>query len=497
MIPVLRAVHFDVRPGEVHALMGENGAGKSTLVRIMTGAHAPDPGGSIFLNGRPVVFATPQAAQDAAIASIYQELSLVENLTVAENMYLGREITRFGHHRRKEMERNAFLVLAELGAPFLPRDLVSSLTLAEKQLVEIARVMLTGARVVIMDEPTTSLSTREAEKLFAIVRRLRDRGVGVVYISHRMEEVFALADRVTVMRDGRHVGTLEKPDIEPGRIIRMMIGRELSAFHDRRPDRTSGRTMLEVEALMGPGLKAPCSFTLRHNEILGIAGLVGAGRTELARVISGISKRRSGRIRIEGADIEIHTPRDAMKAGIVYLTEDRRGLGLFLNRSVRENINMLVMEQDAFLGIQRNFTKAERRSQQAIRAFSIRLPEDGIDVGLLSGGNQQKVLLARLLQMNPKIVILDEPTRGIDVGAKASIYSIVEGLATEGVGVIVISSDLPEIIGIADRVLVIREGVIAGEVGTTLGNVISEESIMKLATQTSLTGGQKRTQDYV
>jgi len=483
-IPALNGVSFDLRTGEVHSLMGENGAGKSTLVRIMTGAHLPDPGSIIRLEGQPVVFRGPLEARAAGISAIYQDLSLAENLTVAENMFLAREPRRFGHADRTTMRTRAEPILAELGAQFGADAIVGTLKLAERQLVEIARVLQAGARVVIMDEPTTSLSRREAERLFGVVERLRSKGVGIVYISHRMDEVFALSDRATVLRDGRYVGTLERGEIDPERLVRMMVGRDLSTLHSKAERaQPVGEPVLEVEDVRAAGLKADCTFTLRRHEILGIAGLVGSGRTELAHAIAGIAPRSAGRIAMEGLEIEISEPLDAINAGIAYLTEDRRSLGLFLSMSVRDNINLLTAAVDSLWGVVRNFPKARSRSHDAISALSIRLADDRMDAGLLSGGNQQKVLLARLLQTDPKVVILDEPTRGIDLGAKSSIYRIIEDLAQRGVGVIVISSDLPEIIGTADRVLVMREGAIAGEVGEGTGTPVTEENIMRLAAQ--------------
>lgn len=482
-VKVLDGVSFDLRRGELHALMGENGAGKSTLVHIIGGIHQPDEGGRLAVNGADLLLANPRQALDAGVAIIHQELNLAANLTVAENIFLGRELRHGFFADRTAMRMKAQMVLDDLGASFNPDTSISTLELAQRQMVEIARAVQSSARIIIMDEPTTALSAREAERLFAVIGRLKQRGVGIIYISHRMDEVFALSDRATVLRDGCVAGTLNRGEIDAERLMRMMVGRDLSSSY-RKENRLIDRDtapLLEVDAVGRSGVVQPASFSLHAGEVLGIAGLAGSGRTELARLICGIDRRSDGRVLIEGREV----PRDnfsaAIGAGLAYLTEDRRDLGLFMNMHVRDNLTMSIAGPDALVGIWRNGRKARERTSDAIRDFSIRTRGQDQKIGRLSGGNQQKVLLARLLQCAPKVLVLDEPTRGIDMGAKSQIYTIIDELARRGVGVIVISSELTELIGIADRVLVMREGAIAGEVGGGQPNEsLTEESIIAL-----------------
>jgi ribose transport system ATP-binding protein len=471
--------------GEIHALMGENGAGKSTLIKIMSGAYAADPSSEIRIDGAPVVIDSPAAAIAQGIAVIYQELSLSPNLTVGENVYLGREIRRGLLVDRRSANERCRHILESLGASFSPTDTVSALSLAERQLVEIARALHANVRILVMDEPTAALSLMESERLFALIRRLRDRGLAIVYVSHRMAEIARLADRVTVLRDGAVAGAIARADITHERVVRMMVGRDLAGFYKREsrsgPD-AHDRPFFEVRDIRDGRRVHGCSFALRRGEILGIAGLVGSGRTELARLIFGADPKAGGQILLDSKPLEIRSPRDAIASGVVYLTEDRKGLGLYLDMSVRDNINTMVLGRDAWFGAIVDLTKSKSRAHQAIKSLSIRTPGEGTWVGSLSGGNQQKVLLSRLLQTRPQVLILDEPTRGVDIGAKSEIYRVIDELALTGIGIIFISSELPEIIGVAERVLVIRGGRIVGELDPHAGQPLSQEAIMALAT---------------
>lgn len=483
-VRALSDVSLTIYPGEIHALMGENGAGKSTLMKILSGAYHADSGGEIRIDGKPVHINSPLAALHHGIATIYQELSLAPNLSVAENMLLGREHRSGPMIDRGSMENACRAVLAKLGVTFGPSTKVSELSMAERQLVEIARALIANARILIMDEPTTSLSSRETEALFALVRQLRAEGMAIIYISHRMAEVYELADRVSVLRDGTYVGTLERNEISAERLVRMMVGRDLSSFYKKDHDAKGSRGPVIFSVRnVGDGQRVhECSFDLHLGETLGIAGLVGAGRTELARLIYGADRRTSGEISLQGKPLTIRRPEDAIEAGIVYLTEDRKHLGLFLDMTVRENVNLNVLGRDSRVGKVLNLKAAKARAASAIKALGIRVAGDIVPVGSLSGGNQQKVLLSRLLETKPRVLILDEPTRGVDIGAKSEIYRLIDELVRQGVGVIVISSELPEIVGICDRVLVMREGRIAGEVGGAGHPPITQENIVAIAT---------------
>jgi len=486
-VRVLKNVSLSVRSGEVHALMGENGAGKSTLMKVLSGAYKADPGGEIRVAGEPVVIDGPHAARQLGISIIYQELSLAPNLTVAENIFLGVELSRNGAIDRQAMNVASTPILNRLGVSFTPRTMVGQLSMADRQLVEIARALHARSRILVMDEPTTSLSSRETDKLFALIRSLRAEGLAIIYISHRMGEVYDLSDRVSVLRDGGYVGTLERKDLSAERLVQMMVGRDLSSFYKKEHDahHSRGRVILSVRDMSDGRRVKHCSFDLHEGEVLGIAGLVGAGRTEFARLIYGADTRLSGTVELEGKPVSISTPQQAVDAGIVYLTEDRKQYGLFLDMSVRENINLGVIQRDSLPGGILNLKAAAKRSAEAIRTLGIRVAADIVNVGSLSGGNQQKVLLSRLIETKPRVLILDEPTRGVDIGAKSEIYKLIDQLVKARMGVIVISSDLPEVVGICDRVLVMREGIIAGEVGAPGTPPISQESIGAIATGVS------------
>lgn len=484
LIKALSDVSLTAYGGEVHALMGENGAGKSTLMKILSGAYVPDKGGSILVGGELLPQGKPKLAKAMGVAVIYQELSLAPNLTVAENIFLGNERSRKGIVNRGEMRSQTQPILDRLGVDFKPSTVVGTLSLGERQLVEIARALSSKARIIVMDEPTTSLSSRETERLFDVIAALKADNIAVIYISHRMEEVYRLSDRCSVLRDGKYIGTLDRDELSAERLISMMVGRELSSFYtkDHKADLDDAEVVLQVENISDGHKVKNCSFTVRKGEVLGIAGLVGSGRTELARLIYGADKATSGKVMLNGENVTPKSPSAALKEGIVYLTEDRKQLGLFLDMTIADNINMCVMSEDAGPGGVRNFKSARSRANEQFKGLAIRAQSPFVNVGSLSGGNQQKVLLGRLLEVKPKVIILDEPTRGVDVGAKSEIYRLIDMLARQGLAVVMISSELPEIINVADRALVMREGEIAGEVISRPGQPIAQEAIMRLST---------------
>ncbi|MHA6690870.1 sugar ABC transporter ATP-binding protein [Devosia sp. A449] len=486
VLRALKDVSLSVHAGEIHALMGENGAGKSTLMGILSGNTPADAGGQILMDGQLRDVRNPIDARKLGIAIIHQELALAENITVMDNMTLGNEPSHWGIRSRARLKALCQPVLERLGLAWARDRKVGTLSVAERQMVEIGRALMLDARVLVMDEPTTSLSSRETDRLFSIVRQLREEGRAIVYISHRMNEIYDLADRVSVLRDGAYVGQLQRDEIAADRLVAMMVGRDISTFYtkdgDARTDLSAAPVVLSVQELGDGDWIGPCSFDIRAGEVLGLAGLVGAGRTELARLIFAADRPRNGSISLNGKLLALSEPVDALEAGIAYLTEDRKGLGLLLDMSVRSNLNLNVIADDASARLLLDKSKAKQRSADAIKAMAIRVHDDRTLVGTLSGGNQQKVLLSRLLQRNPFVLILDEPTRGVDVGAKSEIYKIISGLAAAGVAVLVISSELPEIIGIADRVLVMREGLIAGELGGFTGLSITQEAIISIAT---------------
>ncbi|MDT7950392.1 MAG: sugar ABC transporter ATP-binding protein [Acetobacteraceae bacterium] len=488
-VKALNGVDLRAWGGEVMSIMGENGAGKSTLMKILSGAYQADPGGEILIDGKPVAITDPIAAKRFGISIIYQELALAPNLTVAENIFLGHEPSRFGMIDRGAMERDCAPVLERLGAPFTPKTPVGTLSIAEQQLVEIARALHAQSRILVLDEPTTALSARETERLFALIRQLRADGIALLYISHRMAEIYELSDRVSVLRDGTYVGTLDRDNLSADALVKMMVGRDLSSFYtkDHAAAAERGNVVLEVRGMTDGGRRVqPCSFVLHRGEVLGIAGLVGSGRTELARLIYGADRKTGGQIVLDGDPVDITQPSDALGHGLAYLTEDRKALGLFLDLSCGTNINVGVIQRDAKAGGTLDLRAAKRRSEQAFAAMRVRAASPAVTVGSLSGGNQQKVLLSRWLEIGPKVLILDEPTRGVDIGAKSEIYRIIDELAQRGIGIIVISSELPEIIGVCDRVLVMREGRIAGEVGGPGGEPITQENIMTYGTGISV-----------
>jgi ABC-type sugar transport system ATPase subunit len=461
-VRALAGVGFDVRPGEVHALLGENGAGKSTLIKIVSGVYQPDAG-AIRVDGREVRFASPLEAQRAGIATVYQELLLFPELTVAENVFVGHAPrAAWGGIDWPAMRGRAREILASLDIHDLDVDaLVGSLSVANRQRVEIAKALSQNARVLIMDEPTAALTEADVERLFRIVRLLRARGVGVVYISHRMAEIFALADRVTVLRDGEHVATREVARTSEPELIALMVGRTIDSLFPKVAAPV-GEPVLEVVDLVSPPVVRGVSLTVRAGEIVGLAGLIGSGRSELAQAVFGITPAVSGEIRVAGRRVRIESAGQAKRHGIAYVPEDRGSQGLVRPMAVRHNVSLAVLRRLARHGFIDRAAE-ERLAQDAIRRFGIRSWGPAQIVGQLSGGNQQKVVLGKWLATRPKLLIMDEPTRGIDVGAKAEIHKLMSELAAAGLAVLMISSELPEVLGMSDRVLVMREGRIVAE----------------------------------
>jgi ribose transport system ATP-binding protein len=460
-VQALQDVRFDARGGEVHALVGENGAGKSTLMRILGGVHQRD-GGEILLRGRPVEIPSPTQARKLGISIIHQELNQVPALSVAENIFLGREPRRPGGLIDwAEIYAQAHHLLEDLGLPIDPRRRLGSLTVAEQQLVEIAKALSVEADLVIMDEPTAALTVEETERLFRFIRGLRARGVAIVYITHRLEEVFSIADRVTVLRDGQYIGTYAIGELTMDELIRLMVGRQLTEKFPKEPV-AAGPVVLEVRGLSVRGQFADVSFAVRRGEILGVAGLIGSGKTQVARAIFGALPLDAGEILLEGRRVTIRTPRDAIALGIGLVTEDRKRLGLVLGMSVGTNITLPILPELQTGGfIQR---REERRLiREAIRELRMAVTSPDQPARNLSGGTQQKVVVAKWLQTHARVLLLAEPTRGIDVGAKVEMYRLMIDLARRGVGIVMISSELPEILGMSDRVLVMHEGRITGE----------------------------------
>ncbi len=477
-VHALNNVSADFFSGEVVAVMGENGAGKSTLMKAIAGVHKPEEG-SIEWEGQAVDISDVRVAGALGIAFIHQELNLSDNLSVAANVFLGREPQTFGFFKQGEMTRRTQQLLDDLGVDFKPDTPVSELSIGHQQMVEIAKALSQDARLLIMDEPTSSLSQRETEKLFKLVRELKARGLCIVFISHRMAEVDELADRVIVLRDGKNSGELAKTEITRERIVSLMVGRDLKV-----PDKTAGlpgEVMLEVSQLRTPRFPgSEVSFTLRAGEVVGMAGLVGAGRTELARALFGIDQALSGTVTVEGRPLVAKTPRDAIRAGLALVPEDRKQQGIILEMAIRDNIAMAGLDKFQTAGFARDGDITATSNEMRTR-LNIRTTDVFKAVGELSGGNQQKVAIAKWLVLAPRVFLLDEPTRGVDVGAKSEIYSVVEKLAEEGAAVLFISSELEEILRISDRVLVMHEGRLAGELDRA---AMSEESIMRLATGT-------------
>ncbi|MBB3148253.1 ribose transport system ATP-binding protein [Phyllobacterium trifolii] len=482
-VTVLSDVTLDILPGEIHAIIGENGAGKSTFMRLLSGYIEPTAG-TLALDGEHVRFAKPEQAQDAGIALVHQEILLAEALTVAENLFLGRELMRNGVVDDRTMRRLATEKLAELGCLVSPNALVRNITLADRQLVQIARALLDDYRIVIFDEPTAVLTGEEVERLLAIILQLKEQGAAVLYISHRLDEVQRLADKVTVLRDGKKIGTYPGRTLGQMDMARLMVGRDLAALYPEKRAKAAGEAMLTVRDLSVPGFAKNVSFQAHKSEILGFAGMIGAGRTELFEGIMGL-RPATGTVELEGKPINIRSPRAVLDAGIGYLTEDRKGKGLLLHERLAPNLTLSALTR-FHPGIFLRRSREQDALRAAVEQYDIRLKSFGVKAGQLSGGNQQKLLLAKVLLITPSVVVIDEPTRGIDIANKAQIYAFIQSLVTEGKACIVISSEMQELIGICDRILVMREGRLRGEVS---GDAMTEHNVALLATSDAAADG--------
>ncbi len=480
-VQALDMVDFEAYPGEVMGLVGENGAGKSTLMKILSGAYKKDTG-RIFLDGKRIEIENPYHAQRLGISTIYQEFNLTPNQTVAQNIFCNREprekgiLGKLGFINREKMEEEAEKILEIVGAHVSPKSLVKDLSVAEKQMVEIAKALSFKAKIIIMDEPTSALVPEEVEKLFEIINQLKSQGIAVIFISHRLEEVFKIADRITILRDGKLIGVMKKEEIAPEKVIYLMVNRPLAEMF-RKEESKLEDVVLEVRNLSKKGVVEDISFKLYKGEILGIAGLVGSGRTEMARLIFGADKKDNGEIYLEGKKVEINSPEDAVRLGIGLVPEDRQNQGLILKLAVRENIGIPILEKLVNL-LFVNKEKLNSIAREFVQKLNIKTPSLLQKALYLSGGNQQKVVLAKWLSLNPKVLILDEPTRGIDVGAKVEVHAIMSQLAKSGIGIIMISSEMPEVLAMSDRILVMSEGRLAAELSK---KEATQEKIMAYA----------------
>lgn len=474
---VLKQAGFTLESGEVHALMGENGAGKSTLMKILTGVYTKDAG-TVLVDGKEVNYKNPQEAEKAGIVFIYQELNVMFDLTVEENLFMGKEIHgKFGICDKKAMQKKAQEALNILGVNISPKTVMAELSVGQQQMVEICKALMADAKVIIMDEPTAALTQSETVALFKVIESLRKKGVSMVYISHRMEEIFELCDRITVLRDGSYIGVKNIPETNMNEIVKMMIGREIG---ERYPSRNVkiGKEVLKVKELTRKGTFHDVNFSVRAGEVLGVSGLMGAGRTEIMQAIFGNLSYESGTIEIDGKEVKISNPRQAMEHGIGFITEDRKTEGLMLDKSIRENISLCNLRRISKSSVISR--EAEKNMvTEAIKDLHIKCFGSYHECNNLSGGNQQKVVLAKWILTNPKILILDEPTRGVDIGAKKEIYSIINKLAAQGVAIIMVSSELPEVLGMSDNIMVVREGEVRGIISYEEAN---QERVMTLAT---------------
>lgn len=478
-IKVLKSIDLDIKPAEVHVLLGENGAGKSTLIKIMTGAYSKDEG-EIYWEGKKVEINGPSDAMNLGIATIYQELNLIPELTVYENMFLGREIKsngRFSLLNRREMKKKAVECLKLVGQDISPDQKVSLLGIGKQQLVEIAKALTMNAKLIIMDEPTASLSESEVEQLLQTVEELRKRGIAIVYISHKLEELKRIGDRITILRDGSKVETLPVKEVSTDQMIKLMVGRDLDEKYPKE-NFMLGDEGLRVEKLRLKGSKNEISFTAYQGQILGISGLVGAGRTEVARGIFGVDPIESGKVYVFGQETNIKSPKDAINAGLAFITEDRKSEGLILDQSLEFNMTIASLERFK-KGLLIEPAQMKKKAENYIKGLQVRPGDIGKHARKLSGGNQQKVVIAKWLATEAKVFIFDEPTRGIDVGAKVEVYRLINSLVQNGAVVIIISSELPELLGICDRILVMNEGEITADL---LREEADQEKIMKAAT---------------
>lgn len=474
---VLKNAGFLLEGGEIHALMGENGAGKSTLMKILTGVYTKDAG-TVIVDGQEVCYKNPQEAEKAGIVFIHQELNVLFDLTVEENMFLGKEIhNRFGVCDKKAMRAQVKQILDKLGVNIAPGEVMSNLSVGQQQMIEIAKALMVDAKVIIMDEPTAALTQSETEVLFKVVKSLREKGVSIVYISHRMEEIFELCDRITILRDGSYIATKAIKDTDMNDVVKMMIGREIGERYPQR-DCKIGDVMLEVQNLTCPGVFEKVSFQVRAGEVLGVSGLMGAGRTEIMQAIFGNMPHVTGKIMVDGVEVQNKSPQQAMKNGIGFITEDRKVEGLMLEESIMKNISMANLGRISKHGVLDK--KAEQDLvKRGIEELHIKCFAPQHECDNLSGGNQQKVVFAKWIYTDPKVLILDEPTRGVDIGAKKEIYNIINDLAAKGVAIIMVSSELPEVLGMSDRIMVVREGMVRGVLDKEEAD---QENIMILAT---------------
>lgn len=479
-VTVLSDVSLDILPGEIHAIIGENGAGKSTLMRLLSGYLQPSEG-ALSMDDAHIAFDGPAAAQAAGIALVHQEILLADAMSVAENIFMGREITRHGMLDERAMHAAAAAQLAEIGCKVSPRALVRDISLANRQLVQIARALLGTHRLVIFDEPTAVLTHDEVDPLLDIIVRLKERGVAVLYISHRLDEVERLADRVTVLRDGRMVGTFDAAGLSPHRMASLMVGREFSSLYPEKLDRPLSEPALEIEGARVVGFVHGVSLTLRKGEILGLAGMIGAGRTELFEGLLGLRPATFGAVRLHGRPVEIGSPAQAVAVGIGYLTEDRKGKGLLLEERLAPNLTLAALKR-VHPVLRLDLRREAQTLDTAIRSYDIRLRSLDAKAGQLSGGNQQKLLLAKVLLNDPSVVIIDEPTRGIDIANKSQIYAFIQSLVRDGKSCVVISSEMQELIGLCDRILVMRAGRLNGELS---GEAMTESNVALLATSSA------------
>lgn len=474
-VKALDSVDLDILPGEVHGLIGENGAGKSTLIKILTGAYTNDIG-KIYVDGKETKLQGPKHAMELGINAIYQELNTFQDLTVFDNMFIGREVKKGALLDHNLMMNQAKQVLKELGQNINPKMSIAQLGMGHQQMIEIAKALCVETRLLIMDEPTSSLSEREVRELMKTIKRLKEKGIAIVFISHRLPELFEICDRITVMRDGQKIKTVGAEEITEDQLIKLMVGRDLEQQFPKIKTKI-GEELLKVESLTRKGVFEDISFSVKRGEILGIAGLVGSGRTEVVRTIFGADPLTSGKISIKGKEVKIKTPKDAMKNGLAFLTEDRKGQGLILENNLEFNMAITCYDKlkNGFLV---NLKKMKKSAKENIDKLQISPPIPSFTAGKLSGGNQQKVVIGKWLNTDAEIYIFDEPTRGIDVGAKVEVYNVMNKLISEGAAVIMISSEMPEVIGMSDRVIVMSEGKLTAEIPR---EELSQENIMKAA----------------
>ncbi len=476
-VKALENINIQAYAGKVLALLGENGAGKSTLMKILSGIYKKDTG-KILIEGKEVNINGIRAAEDLGVTIIHQELSMLPNMTVCENIFLGNEKTSgFGKLNKREMKMKSAEMLQRIGCSVEPDTMVGKISVGEMQMIEIIKAVSKHSKIIIMDEPTTALTDVETQKLFEVIEKLKSEGIAVIYISHRLDEIFQICDDVTVLRDGKHIGSAKVSDVTKDQLITMMVGRELEEQFPYRKEET-GKTVLKVENLSWKDKVKNVSFEVKSGEIVGFSGLMGSGRTETAKIIFGEYKKTSGNIYVDGEEVNVHSPKDAIKYGLAYLSEDRKKEGLILGMSVGENMtlsNLKNFEQAAF-----RLNKKDENNIVAdyIKKLSIKTTGASQRIKNLSGGNQQKVIIAKWIMLSPKVLIIDEPTKGIDVGAKKEIYDVLNELKKTGKAIIMISSDMPEIVGICDRVIVMHEGMVTGELDREEAN---QENIMKLA----------------